>query len=115
MAASITIAPIASGKVDEWRAFVAELQGARRIEWAQSQRRRGITREVITLAESEPALAVMYTEVGDAEEAVLRLAESDDSFDAWFRDRVAELYDGPYDIEVVFDSSPRPGPWRGWR
>jgi len=115
VAATITIAPIATDKVAEWRAFIAELRGSRRIEWAQSQRRRGINRQVITLADAEPPLAVVYTETGDVEEAALRLAESNDSFDVWYRRRVEELYDESYNTEVVFDSAPRPGPWRGWR
>ncbi len=115
MAANVTIAPIGNGKVDEWRAFVSDLAGARRIEWAQSQRRRGITRQVITLAEGDPALAVVYTEAGDVEAAADRLVESNDPFDAWYREQMVELHDEPMDTEVVFDSAPRPGPWRGWR
>ena len=115
MAAIVTIAPIAIGKIDEWRAFVSELQGARRIEWAQSQRRRGITHQVISLAKGDPALAVVYSETRDVDEAVLRLADSDDLFDIWYRERVAEVHDEPLETEVVFDSAPRSGPWRGWR
>ncbi len=115
MAATITIAPIVEGMVEDWRAFVGELQGARRIEWAQSQRRRGITRQVVTLAEGKAPLAVVYTEAGDIEQAAARLADSDDPFDAWYRQQMASLHQDPYDTEVVFDSAPRPGPWRGWR
>ena len=115
MAATITIAPIIEGMVEDWRAFVGELRGPRRIEWAQSQRRRGITRQVVTLAEGEAALAVVYTEAADIEEAAARLADSDDPFDSWYREQMASLHDDPYDTEVVFDSAPKPGPWRGWR
>ena len=46
---SIVIAPIAEGRVDEWRAFHTELTVTRRIEWAESQHRRGITREASLL------------------------------------------------------------------
>ena len=113
VAATVTIAPIK--KPDEWRAFVAELQTSRRIEWAQSQRRRGITRQVITIAEGEPALAVVYTEAGDIEAATAGLEASTDPFDVWFRERVDDLHDESFETEVVFDSAPRPGPWRGWR
>lgn len=115
MAATVTIAPIATGKTDEWRQFVAELQTSRRIEWAQSQRRRGITRQVITIAEGEPSLAVVYTEASDVEAATVALAMSDDPFDVWYRERVGDLHDESLETEVVFDSAPRPGPWRGWR
>jgi len=115
VAASITIAPIVEGMVEEWRAFVGQLQGPRRIDWAQSQRRRGITRQVVTLAAGEAALAVVFTEAVDIEQAASRLAESDDPFDSWFRQQMSRLHRDPYDAEVVFDSAPRPGPWRGWR
>ncbi|MEE9582671.1 MAG: hypothetical protein V3W36_07005 [Acidimicrobiia bacterium] len=115
MAATITIAPIVEGMVEDWRAFVGELQGPRRIEWAQSQRRRGITRQVVTLAEGEAALAVLYTEAADVEQARKLLADSDDPFDSWYRQQLASLHQEPYDTEVVFDSAPKPGPWRGWR
>jgi len=55
MVATITIAPTTTGKIEERRAFVAELQGQRRIERALWQRRRRIARQVITLVEWEPA------------------------------------------------------------
>lgn len=115
MAASVSIAAIRADKVDEWRAFVTELQGARRIEWAQSQRRRGITRQVLALATGHETLAVVYTESADTEAATARLTDSDDPFDVWYRERVADLHGGRYDTAVVFDSAPKPGPWRGWR
>jgi hypothetical protein len=115
VAASVTIAPITEGKTDEWRAFVADLQASRRIEWAQSQRRRGITRQVITISEGDRSLAIVYTEAGDVEAATVGLASSDDPFDVWYRRRVADLHDEALETEVVFDSAPRPGPWRGWR
>ena len=113
VAASVTIAPIKNP--DEWRAFVSKLQTSRRIEWAQSQRRRGITRQVITIAEGEPALAVVDTVAVDIDVATSGLDASTDPFDVWFRERVDDLHDEPFETEVVFDSAPRPGPWRGWR
>ena len=115
MAAAVTIAPIRPGRVEEWRGFVAELQGSRRIEWVQSQRRRGITRQVISLSHGDVIAAVIYTESADPGEARRLLAESGDPFDEWFRSRLADLHDDPFEAEVVFDSAPRPGPWRGWR
>ena len=115
MAATVTIAPIATDKLDDWRAFVDDLSGTRRTEWAQSQRRRGITKQVITIGTLDPPVAVVYTETEDATQADARLAASADPFDIWFREQVTELHGDPYETEVVFDSSPRRGPWRGWR
>ena len=115
MAAAVTIAPIATDKVEDWRAFLAELKGARRTEWAQSQRRRGITKQVITIGALDPPVAVVYTKTDDATQADARLASFPEPFDIWFREQVTGLHGDPYETEVVFDSSPRRGPWRGWR
>lgn len=115
MAAQISLTPIAGGQLDAWRAFITELQGPRRIEWAQSQRRRGISREVISLAADGRALVVVYTESPDHTLASRLLAQSSDPFDIWYRDRLGELLEDPLDAEVLFDSAPKPGPWRGWR
>ena len=104
MAATVTIAPISAGETEDWRTFVAEVGGVRRIEWAQSQRRREITRQVVTVAEGEPALAI--------DTATVQSTESDDLFDDWYRERMAERYDEFLQTEVVFDSAPRPGPWQ---
>lgn len=115
MAAQISLTPIRSGRTDDWRDFIAELRGSRRIEWAQSQRRRGITREVISLASGDEDLAIVYSESADHDKASERLAGSDDPFDEWYRSRLDDLLDEPLDAEVVFDSAPKPGPWRGLR
>lgn len=115
LAAAVTLAPVRPEAVDEWHSFIAELKGSRRIDWAQSQRRRGITRQVISFAPGPPPLAVIYTETVDAERAAELLTESADPFDEWLRSRLAELHDGRMNAEIVFDSAPKPGPWRGWR
>ena len=115
MAATVTIVPIIAGETEEWRTFVAEVGGVRRIEWAQSQRRREITRQVVTVAEGEPALAVVYFEAVGIDTATVQSTESDDLFDDWYRERMAERYDEFLQTEVVFDSAPQPGPWQGWR
>ncbi|HSM01687.1 MAG TPA: hypothetical protein VK960_04485 [Acidimicrobiia bacterium] len=116
MAASIIVRPISEGKLDEWREFHAALMGSRRIEWAQSQRRRGITRQVVALVhEGGTDLAVVYTEGKDPVAALQALAESNDAFDVWLMERVEDLHGPPLSSEVTLDTAPRPGPWKGWR
>jgi hypothetical protein len=70
---------------------------------------------VISIAGTDQLLAVVYTEATDPSEAVDLLAASDAEFDTWYRARLAELLADPMPSETVFDSSPKPGPWRGWR
>jgi len=115
VAATISVAPVSDGRLEDWRAFHAELSGPRRIEWAQSQRRRGVTRQVISLAaDGDRHLAVVYSEAADPARAAA-LPDGDDPFDSWFSEQMSDLHDAPFATEVVFDSSPKPGPWKGWR
>jgi hypothetical protein len=116
LAANITVRPIADGKLDEWREFHAALMGSRRIEWAQSQRRRGITRQVVSLVQQGGRnLAVMFTEGRDPQAALDVLADSADAFDVWLMERVSALHGEPLSAETTLDTAPRPGPWKGWR
>jgi len=116
LAASIVVRPIIEGKLDEWREFHATLMGSRRIEWAQSQRRRGVTRQVVALVhDGGRDLAVMFTEGHDPAAAMQALDDSKDAFDVWLMDRVRTLHDEPLASEVTVDTAPRPGPWKGWR
>lgn len=116
MAASIIIRPVEEGKLDEWGQFHAELMGSRRIEWAQSQRRRGITRQVVSLvSDGGRNLAVVFTEGRDPGAALQALEDSTDAFDVWLMERVAALHGDPLVSEITLDTAPRPGPWKGWR
>lgn len=116
MAATITIRPVTSGKLDDWRAFHAELMGPRRVEWAQSQRRRGITRQVVAVTrDGEHDLAVVFTEGRDPAAALRALGDSPETFDVWFMERVRDLHGEALVTEITLDTAPRPGPWRGWR
>jgi hypothetical protein len=115
LASNITVRPITEGNETAWRAFVAELEGARRVEWAESQRRCGISRQVLGMTSGSPSLSITVMEAADPEAARRRLAESSESFDVWYRRTLDELLGETLDTEVVFDSARRRGPWRGWR
>ena len=116
MAASIVVRPVKEGKLDEWRAFHAALMGARRIEWAQSQRRRGITRQMVSLVEhGDVHLAIVFSEGRDPEAASQALEESSDTFDVWMMEQVRALHGEALPSEITLDTAPRPGPWKGWR
>ena len=116
MAASIVVRPIKEGKIEEWREFHATLMGPRRIEWAQSQRRRGITRQVVSLVERGDAhLAVVFSEGRDPAGALQALEDSGDAFDVWMMEQVRALHGEPLSSEITLDTAPRPGPWKGWR
>jgi hypothetical protein len=80
VSAVLTLYPIKAGKGDEWKALHAELMGPRRIEWAQSQRRRGVTRQVVSLvSEGERQIAAVFTEASDPGAALRGLRSSSDA------------------------------------
>jgi len=114
--ASIVIAPIAEARLGEWRSFHAELTGHRRGAWAESQRRRGITRQVVFLWSGPDGPSAVYMMEGvDAGEAMSQLESSTDAFDIWLRERFADLH-GDLDFPApISDTRPAPGAWRGWR
>ena len=90
---SIVIAPITEGRLDDWHLFHAELTGPCRGAWAESQRRRGITRQVVFLWRGPTGPAAVYmTEGSEAGEAMTDLESSTDSFDIWLRGKFADLH-----------------------
>ncbi len=116
MAPTIYVMKIRSGRGDDFRAFVAELMGSRRVEWAESHRRRGITRQVVCQAPVAGGdYAMIYTESADSDKAYAAITASDDPFDRWLGGRIAELFEPRISVDTLADTGPKAGPWRGWR
>lgn len=116
MGASIFSLPIREGRSDDFRAFVDDLMHAKRIDWAQSQRRRGITRQVVGIAHHDGQdLALIWVEGSDPERVLVELRASDDPFDKWLASQLAELTEERLPGETIADTAPKPGPWSGWR
>jgi hypothetical protein len=83
--------PVLEGKEDEPRKFAEETL-ARRDEFAASQQRLGITKEMWVLQESpEGSMVILHFESDDVERAFSEFAQSDDNFDVWFKGRVKEV------------------------
>jgi hypothetical protein len=84
--------PILPGKTEEARAFAAEVTGARRREFDESQARFGSTKETWALQSTPDAdLMLVWFEAADLEKGFATLAESSDPFDMWFRGRVQDI------------------------
>jgi hypothetical protein len=113
---SIVIAPIAEGRLDDWRAFHAEISGPRRSEWAQSQRRRGVTRAVVFLWSSDDGPVAVYVMEGTEAGAALEdLGTGGGPFDSWLLERFGELHP-QMDFPVrIGDTRPPEGARGGWR
>jgi hypothetical protein len=104
--------PVLPGKEEELRKFAEETR-SRRGEFDASQQRLGITEELWVLQQSpEGSMVIIHFESDDVEGALATFAQSDDSFDVWFKDRVKEISGvdlnepplGPLP-EVIFDWS----------
>ncbi len=85
------VLPILPGKTAVARDFMRELEGARKAEYDQSERRIGIGKEVWYLATLPSGdHFVAYMESPDFGQALAMFAQSHDAFDLWFKQRLAE-------------------------
>ncbi len=81
--------PILPGQTEAARAFLGELEGTRKGQYAASQARLGLTKEVWAIQTGPPGdLYVVYFAGADIGRAFRQFAASADAFDRWFKDRV---------------------------
>jgi hypothetical protein len=85
------VLPVQHGHSDDARDFMRELEASRKPDYAQSEQRIGITKEVWFIAATggEDAL-IGYMETGDFANALGLFSASQDDFDLWFKRRMAE-------------------------
>jgi hypothetical protein len=85
--------PILPGKLEAERAFAEETMGARRADFEEFQKRRGVTRETWSVQPTPDgnAFAVIWFESPDSEQAIAEVARDPSEFGVWFRERVKEL------------------------
>ena len=82
--------PVQQGKADAARAFMAELDGARASEYAESEKRIGIEKELWFISDlGQQELLVAYMEAGDFASALGQFSGSRDPFDLWFKEQLA--------------------------
>ena len=84
--------PLLPGKTEEARAFQRELDTARKAEYDRSERAIGITKEHWFIA-SVPSgdQLVVYMESADFTRALGMFSQSQEPFDVWFKQRLAEV------------------------
>lgn len=84
------VIPILADRSDDARAFMRELDGARSEDYAASEQRIGITREVWHLASMPGGDALIASiESRNFESALELFSASRDDFDLWFKRRLA--------------------------
>lgn len=84
--------PIQPGKVEAWREWADELNGPRRREYAASRDRVGIHERTFLQSTPQGDIVVVTFEGEDAADALRKLADANDPFTVWFRDKVKEIH-----------------------
>ena len=85
------VIPIYDDKLDVAREFMRELEQERKEEYAASERRIGIDKEVWYIAAVPGGRQfVAYIETLDFPNALGMFSQSRDPFDVWFKDRLCE-------------------------
>jgi hypothetical protein len=83
--------PVLPGKEEQVRAFGKEVD-RRMSEYDASEKRFGITKELVSLAASpRRGIIMMYVEAQDLEKAFTDFANSKDPFDLWLKNQLKEL------------------------
>jgi Family of unknown function (DUF6176) len=85
------VIPVQPGHADDAREFMRELEASRKGDYARSEERIGITKEVWFLAAVAGGQAmVAYMETNDFANALRLFSQSQDDFDVWFKQRLAD-------------------------
>ncbi len=94
---SVIVVPLKADKVEEWKNWMDECLGPRREEFEDMHERMGITSRRVWLARSpQGPMAIVVVDGPGADDLPRKLAESQEPFDKWFRDHVAEYYGGDF-------------------
>ena len=85
--------PIIAGKEAQARTFYEQVEGARRSDYEESERRLGITRELAWITPLNPGgeAFILYIEAPDFAQAFSRFVESREPFDSWFKEELLQL------------------------
>ena len=100
----VVLAPILEGKLETWKAWVAELEGSQKEALAEFNRRYGLTRHAAWLTETPGGPAVIALHEGPgSDEFMPKLGPSQIAFDISFKERLKEIHG----LDVT---QPPPGP-----
>ena len=76
--------PILPGKTPEWRAWMEELNGARRAEFVESRRRAGVHERTYLQSTPMGDLVIVTLEGDDPAGGFGKMMAANDEFTAWF-------------------------------
>jgi hypothetical protein len=96
--------PITPGKTAEWQAFMAELNGPRRQEFADARRRAGVHERTFLQATPMGDLVIVTLEGDDPARSFGQMMAAKDAFTTWFLERVKAVHG--VDLTVPMTEAP---------
>jgi hypothetical protein len=96
--------PILPGKTDEWRSWMAELNGPRRREFAESRRRAGVHERTFLQKTPMGDLVIVTLEGDDPTKSFGQMMGATDAFATWFLERAKAIHG--IDLAVPMAGSP---------
>jgi hypothetical protein len=84
--------PILPGKTPEWRSFMEELNGPRRVEFQASRRAAGVHERTFLQTTPMGDLVIVTLEGDDPEHAFGKMMGAKDAFTTWFLERVKAVH-----------------------
>jgi hypothetical protein len=86
-------APILPGKLDQWKAFSAEMSGQRKPQMDAIQAGTGVTRQVVSLQQTPMGdFAVVMIEGDDPSVFMGAMSRANDEFARWFKTQIMECH-----------------------
>jgi hypothetical protein len=85
--------PIPPEKLETWRSGMREIAGPRRAEFDASRQRQGVASTKVWLQEGPGGpLELLVIETEDPARMFTELGRSEEPFDVWFREFIADVY-----------------------
>lgn len=84
--------PIPADKMDQWRRFTGELNGARKAEYQASRRQSGMHERAFLQQTPQGDMVIVTAEGEDPGAAMATFAQGSDPFTAWFLAQVKEIH-----------------------
>lgn len=90
----VAVAPLTPGKLEAWEAWVAELNGARKAEFDDLNRRHGVTQHAAWLQQIPDGsyLVIIVTDGPGSADLMGKLVASEHGFDRWFVTKATEVH-----------------------
>jgi hypothetical protein len=92
MALNAVVFPILPGKTEEWRKFIAQLDGPRHAEFEASRQRAGAHERTFLQSTPMGDVVIVTIEADDPGKAFGQIVSAKDAFTLWFLEQVKSIH-----------------------